>query len=777
VAILAIAITTGGGIGLISVRSVNDQLAVMEACEAVGDADWAAVLAKTEGRVGDGDTGRAATECRCMALLATGAGDACVDLLEHAVARGEADGWTPQPALAVHLIQTWRDMARAQEAAALARRAARRHPDDPDLFFLELETRSGIEDDAAVLRELSARVPDRGPHAVRMRVSLANRHLFRGDPESALEVLGDRLPENAGAETGLWFDTRGMALAAGDDIGAVIANYDAWRRAGGDPVELTARYALTLSIAGLGDPNLPPSQLLRNALAAGDRLKDPKLHEALAIRLILTLANEGNTDEALAVYDRARRKFEMSGLSREEIERSEAHRRLANAPAERRQGALRFAVRDPGSGSALLLSPEDDAPIDASFTVSPLPASGRIEVTREIGTAPLRWVYRDAEHRTLASGTVNPAAGRVVDVRIEPREPSEPTRARLARRPGDGRRRVILLLLDCGDWRIVEYLRARGELPTLDALLRDGHRAVLDSDPPLTAAALEALVWPNRRGAASFVGLVHRVGVEFAGLASIGENPFEDLAWVLPPDPDLFSVLGGGSRSVANLLLAHGSIRAGKHSEVTGPFGRKRRIPLKQSVRDLHADERERWPALAAVRGGGDAVHIRTIAAEFDTAVEIVGAREVDLLALRIEPLDILTHAHFAETVGDGQDDGENLLYAIYRYIDARIAEVHEQIDADDVFIVMSDHGIRTAMEHSRHGIFVATGPGISRGRAPGRPSLRGVPAVLGDLLGVETDWPKTGVAPWARTWAVATGEVVATEGTKPDASPVRATR
>jgi len=764
--ILAIVLAVAAGAGLISIRNVNEQLAVMEACEAAEAQEWDTVLRKTEGRLGDSDTGRVATECRCMALLATGAGDACVALLEQTVARGEADGWTPGPALAVHLIQTWRAEGRGEDAARLARRAARRHPNDPDLFYLELETRSSVEDEATVLRELSARVPDRGPHAVKMRVSLANRHLFRGDPASALEVLGDRLPEDAGAAKGLWFDTRGMALAAGGDVDAVIASYASWRRAGGDPDELIARYALTLSIAGLADPRTPVIELLREGIAAGERLGDPKLREALAIRLILTLANDGNIDEALSVYDRARREFEMSGLSREELERSEAHRHLADTPAEARRGTLRFEIRDVSPGGTLLLSGEPDAPVDADFIEMPVPASGRIEAVRGVGTAPQRWVYRDADHRTLASGTASPVAGGVVAIRVEQREEREPQRAKLTRRPGDGRRRVILLLLDCADWRIVQYLRARGELPTLDALVRDGYRAVLDSDPPLTAAALEALVWPNRRGDASFIGLVNRIGVELSGLASVGENPLEALSWVLPEDENLFSVLGEGRLSVANLLLAHGNIRAGKHSEVTGPFGRKRRVPLTRSARDLRPDERERWPALAAPTSR-DAVHVRTIAAELDTAVEIVEAKEVDLLALRVEPLDILTHAHFAETVRNGQDDGQGFLYSIYRYIDARVAEAHDGIDADDIFIVMSDHGIRTTMEHSRYAMFVVTGPGIPAGRAPGRPSLRGVPVVLADLLGVRTDWPHTGVAPWANALAAATGDDVAAEVTR----------
>ena len=256
----------------------------------------------------------------------------------------------------------------------------------------------------------------------------------------------------------------------------------------------------------------------------------------------------------------------------------------------------------------------------------------------------------------------------------------------------------------------------------------------------------------------------------------MGENPLAALRWVMPESADLFSVLGAGEFSVANLLLAHGSVRAGRHSEVTGPDGVKRRIPLTSSARDLRADEREIWPALAAAAPGRDRLHIRTIAAEFDTAAEIVKAGEIDFFALRIEPLDILTHGHFAETVRDGQDDGDNLLYSVYRYVDARIAEVHEQVDADDVFIVMSDHGIRTAMEHSRDGMFVATGPGIPKRRAVGRPALRGVSSVFGELLGVATDWPDTGVAPWSH--ALATAETaVATRRPKPDAPEVRAAR
>jgi hypothetical protein len=177
----------------------------------------------------------------------------------------------------------------------------------------------------------------------------------------------------------------------------------------------------------------------------------------------------------------------------------------------------------------------------------------------------------------------------------------------------------------------------------------------------------------------------------------------------------------------------------------------RRRLPIPTSSRDLNRSERERWPGLIQATPERDALHLRTIAAEFDMAEEIVRAGEIDFLALRIEPLDILTHANFAQTVRTGQDNGVGLLYEVYRYIDARLGETHNLLDEDDVFIVMSDHGIRTAMEHSRHALFVATGQGVPVGRADGWPTLQGVSAVVADLMGLDEKWPHTGVAPWAQ--------------------------
>jgi hypothetical protein len=118
---------------------------------------------------------------------------------------------------------------------------------------------------------------------------------------------------------------RAAAPAAQGDL-ASVRQLRPLARLGGDPDELLARYALTLSIAGLKDPAHPPLELLRRAAAASERSSEPRLREALAIRLILSLVSSGNRAEALAVYDRERQRFPLDGLTRAELERSQARR-------------------------------------------------------------------------------------------------------------------------------------------------------------------------------------------------------------------------------------------------------------------------------------------------------------------------------------------------------------------------------------------------------------------------------------------------------------------
>jgi hypothetical protein len=298
------------------------------------------------------------------------------------------------------------------------------------------------------------------------------------------------------------------------------------------------------------------------------------------------------------------------------------------------------------------------------------------------------------------------------------------------------------VVLDCGDWRLVQYLRARRELPFLDVLLRTGHRAVLDSFPPLTATAMESLVWPGRGRQITFLGLVHHLGVELAGLASVGRNPVDFLSGVQPEGRSLFETVGAGEKVAANMLFSHGMIDAGRHAELVGPNGARRAARAIRAVRPISEPERERFPVLASSPHPQFPPLVESVAAEMDAAVEMAREGDVDLLVIRIEPLDILTHALFQELKRTGQDDGRSPLLGVYRYLDERLAQLDAVLDRDDVLVVMSDHGIRTAMEHERDAIFVAAGAGLPALRVPGRPDLRGVPRALAALFAIETSWP-----------------------------------
>jgi hypothetical protein len=116
------------GAGLVSAERVRDQIAVIEACEATSTGDYATALSRTRDRVNASETGRAAAECRCLALLASERGEECAELLARVLADPRSR-LAPRADLSVHLIQTWREEGRAAEAAGLARRAAQAHPD------------------------------------------------------------------------------------------------------------------------------------------------------------------------------------------------------------------------------------------------------------------------------------------------------------------------------------------------------------------------------------------------------------------------------------------------------------------------------------------------------------------------------------------------------------------------------------------------------------------------------------------------------------------------
>lgn len=132
-----------------------------------------------------------------------------------------------------------------------------------------------------------------------------------------------------------------------------------------------------------------------------------------------------------------------------------------------------------------------------------------------------------------------------------------------------------------------------------------------------------------------------------------------------------------------------------------------------------------------------------------DAAENIARDGEVDFLFLRLEALDLLTHAHYASIDGRGQDDGAGPLFSAYRYVDARLAALDALLDEDDWLVYLSDHGVRSSMQHEEDALFFVAGQGVPVGLASGQPALRGIPRTLALMLNIETTWPKTGTTPW----------------------------
>ncbi len=733
--------------GYVAVQRLERQLEIAGICDAAQAGEWAAAVAHGEGPTGPDEDGRIAAECLCWAYAATEQLDACVALLDRVISEPGGQDWVPDLTLTRMLLRKRIEAGRYPEAAELARRATQEHPGDVALLELELMSRGSIEGEKAVLEDMRARLRRGGDEERHVRLVVAAGYERLGDYATALEVLGD-VPPPAGDPAQLaWFEARAAALGSLGRADELRAMYRRWEELGGDPHEIRARYAIRLSQFGLEDPEHSREALLRRAMLDEENIADEGLRRTIYERLIGRLLVDQKIDRALEVYDRAVERFDHILISREEILRTARAGRMSDLTGSAEAGRIVFRLPDDAPTGTLLLSPPQDAPADAPYErIAGGGAGATLEARRVSGKYPFRWVYMDGDGAPRASGsTWADRALTSIDVRIRPapeRAFSAPTQA-----PGDGRRRVFVVINDCQDWRLTRYLLARGELPMHRFLLDRGQSAVVESSPAFTGAAMESLVWPDRGERATFVGVVNRLGLELAGLASVGENPFAFLQPLLPEGETLFERIGAGDRVALNLLFSHGHVRAGRHAELIGPAGRRRALEDLRAMRALRSEEMVDLPPGLTMPQYRAEVH--KMAAELDTAVDLARAGEVDLLMLRVEPLDIITHGFFTELMRPMQDDGRATLLWPYRYIDSRLQQVYAALDADDILVVMSDHGIRTALEHDEDSFFVAVGPGIPHGRIPGRPHLRGVPELIARLLDVEADWPETGLATW----------------------------
>ena len=759
---------------MIAVAGCADDPATDQAsavCSALQEERFDDAISLSSAGAGPVGVARDVASCRCIALLSKGDRAGCTDLLDPLLADQRAEDWVPHIVLSKLMVRTWHAAGEIERAAAFAARVAPTHREDLDLLQLELMLRSQIEDEESTLVEIESRLKD-DPSWLSQRLVLALAWDRRSRPEAAIRVLGEEAPPVGHPLALPWFESRIQAQAKAADLIGVQETFAAWRATGWDPIDLDARYALRVSVDHLRDPNHHTVDLLQNAIATQTSLRDQNIIWGLHHRLVVENLAAGRPEAALVAYDAAVQVVTLDGITREEIVRAV---RLADGSYDPSATAtLRLIAPEEAEGGYWSLSPPSSSAPDQGY-VKHLVSQNRITVVAtQLGLHPQRWILRDKHDRLMGSGSFWPEPGATLEIVAMNRATSSapeaiPTIA-TPRRPADGTRRVFAILADCGDWRLSEYLRNRGDLPFQDQLMREGYRAVLESRPAFTAAAMRALVWPTEgHTSASSLDWLHQMGLELAGLESVGANPLELLSWFLPERPNLFETIGAGSVTTANMLLAHGAIDAGRHAEIVGPHGARRDLPSQQAYRALSESERNRYPDLL---GDPDTRKFaQTIAAEMDAAEAIARAGEVDFLFLRLEALDLITHGHYSEIDGRGQDDGQGPLLSAYRYIDERLVALDALLDEDDWLVYLSDHGIRSAMQHEEDALFFIKGEGVPQGRASGQPALRGVPRTLAAMLDVSTPWPDTGTAPWLAITALAeSNDVERSNATEEDA-------
>lgn len=778
-AILVVLVAVALVLGLRTLPRIHRYRAVEEVCAAADRGEWQTVLDESDGLVGRDTAGRRAAQCRCRALLETGDREACTSLLEELLTAPGLDDWLPDPVLTAVAVRGREEAGDMVGAADLARRGALEYPEDRLLPIMELTLRSRVEDETSVLAEVERRLAERAeeglPPLWDLQLELANRFAARGEWERARTMLGDdpdRFPERLREP---WFGSYTNVLAGLGRADELARAFDEWRERGGEPARLLARHAVLRSLHQIEDAQGTTLKMLQEAVDRGDELEGDPILPLVYARLIGGLVVSGRHEEALRLYDQAVEKLgSLDLIERDNILRSATQATLGEEGLAKATGTLRVRIADARAGDRLLVSPDASEPVDAPYQSLEIPPSGPVEVTRGVGTWPMRWVLRGRDGRSAGSGAVWVRPGESVDVSVERRPaPPEarptPLPAPAEARPADGKRRVFQVILDCGEWRTIRYGLARGELPFFRYLVSHGHRAVLESRPPSTAIAISKLVYPQKRGTRSFPELLLQLGREIEGLNFVGRNPFSALEWVLPEEAQLFETFAHRGLATVNLLHSYGSLQVGRNAQVVGPGDEVRQLPGYRSSRPL--DESESALLFPASSGAGSAGEddgkmeplLEEMAADFDLVAQLADERDIDFVALRVASVDILTHSRFQDLQRTGQDDGDLLLYRAYRYIDRRLAELSGRLDGDDVLIVMSDHGIRTPLEHDHRALFLALGAGIEPGRSPGSPPIQEVSGWIADLLGMKVDWPGAGPEDWIRPPAPGAGQHEAT--------------
>jgi hypothetical protein len=727
-------LAVAGWMGLQAARVSQRAQQAAQLCDAVAAGRWDELAKLPQPALLADDVSAASVECRCVAAFRQQRLEDCavdVDALLRL-------GWDTSPiprdlglALVTHHLRQG-DSERAARLAAVMSQAA---PDDEELLGALLVAAPDV-----TLPRVQARAGS--PVLQRALLGAAGRALEQHDAALALRLLGNDVPPS-GDSAAAWFLLRARALALLRDVEALASHVASWKAHQPGSAQVEAQVAVLLSVNVLQLPGVGTLDLLERAEARSAEITDADLRQTLHHRALMDLVANDRAADALRLFRRVRQDLGDHAMTEAELLQAVAGQG-GSVPALG-EDWLSFTVK-PALAGELRVSPPPDDRVDAPYESHAWDGLSPLRLKRARSAWPVRWVFVDAQQRVRGSGMAWPGdsvdVGLLENTRVPVFEPHPSTES--------GRMRVMVLVMDCMDWRFVRYLQARGELPVLSHLLNTGHHGVIWSEPAFTAAAMQQLTWPGGPAVPSVLAQVHRMGEEVAANDGWPANPLETLAWLLPQREDATHVLGSGELRAVDLLFAPGQAGQGRAARVIGPHAKSTPLPTRAPRRPLTPSELAAYPRLQ----GEFAPLAATVQATMDRAVELAADRTLDVVWLRVDPLDTATHAALGNQGPARQDNGTLPLMDFYRLLDARTGDVVNALGVHDVLLVISDHGIKTSMEHDERAVFILQGNGIRPGRLLENLPMGHVARLVADLAGVTTPWPGQGVASSLRSAA-----------------------
>ena len=321
------------------------------------------------------------------------------------------------------------------------------------------------------------------------------------------------------------------------------------------------------------------------------------------------------------------------------------------------------------------------------------------------------------------------------------------------RKPGaDGKKRVVALWPDAGSWFLVQAYVHRGLMPNVGALLARGARGeMMSTNPPFTSTAYLQMVELNPGGTTAAGGRVlDTLMIQLKGI------PFLDA--LFPDDvvagggPTIFSVLASKGHTAVNLVFNDRFMSA--PNDLTTNDGTTIKVDQKaladaKEERDVDGDTTQ-WilKDVLEVDAGAEPERAKAIEDEDvfllgieNTEHKAVAGKKLwneakpDFMLLRFPSVDILSHKYFWSVE---ESPEQNLMVETYRHLDRIVGDFMAELDQDDTFILVSDHGISGTLHHHRSCLLVIDGPGIDPGSSFDTIPIGHLPPVVLSRFGIE---------------------------------------